>query len=474
MQTSARSRRRAGTVFTLLIAVAFGIVMPPAASTQQEIGKKTNQEWVPVEASLRGDLPGIGASTTTHSSGPLSLPIPDNGTTTNTISVGPAYGMVADLNVRVRINHTFVGDLTLFLTSPTGVSVPLALKVGASGINYGSGAANCTGTFTEFDDEAPTYVDTGSPPFAGGFKPVRPLAIVDGLLAPGTWTLTISDTAGDDVGTLFCWEMALTRHTPPANYFQDIRTDLALFRPSTGQWFIRAVNSTTPALASFGQNGDIPVIGNAGVSSTNTPTVFRPSTGQWFVGSFTPIEWGLSGDVPVPGDYDANGVTDIAVWRPSLGVWFVRNVGGFVWGTSGDVPVPADYLGGPATDLAVWRPSNGAWFIAGADPVVWGAAGDICVPANYLGDEKAEIAVYRPSNGTWHIRGSASESRMIQFGINGDIPVPADYNGDGTDDIAVYRPSEGRWHIRNFGVVQFGTAEDIPLMKRPTYPGYPY
>ena len=62
--------------------------------------------------------------------------------------------------------------------------------------------------------------------------------------------------------------------------------------------------------------------------------VWRPSTGAWYVhnssnNSLTWLEWGGGyapyNDVPVPGDYDGDGKTDIAVWRPSTGTWFVHN-----------------------------------------------------------------------------------------------------------------------------------------------------
>jgi hypothetical protein len=55
--------------------------------------------------------------------------------------------------------------------------------------------------------------------------------------------------------------------------------------------------------------------------------VFRPSTGTWFVrgssGSATYV-WGGGADIPVAGDYDGDGKADIAVFRPSTGTWYIR------------------------------------------------------------------------------------------------------------------------------------------------------
>jgi hypothetical protein len=66
--------------------------------------------------------------------------------------------------------------------------------------------------------------------------------------------------------------------------------------------------------------------------------VWRPSTGTWWVRGIETVPWGASGDIPVPGDYNGDGRTDLAVWRPSTGTWWVRGVETVTWGKRGDVP----------------------------------------------------------------------------------------------------------------------------------------
>jgi hypothetical protein len=85
--------------------------------------------------------------------------------------------------------------------------------------------------------------------------------------------------------------------------------------------------------------------------------VWRPSTGQWWVihssdGSQHTQQWGAPGDIPVPGDYDGDGKTDFAVWRPSTGQWWVIHSSDGSqhtqqWGAPGDIPspIPAGALG---------------------------------------------------------------------------------------------------------------------------------
>jgi hypothetical protein len=79
--------------------------------------------------------------------------------------------------------------------------------------------------------------------------------------------------------------------------------------------------------------------------------VFRPSDGNWYIlrssdGSVEVVNWGNSTDVPVPGDYDGDGKTDEAIFRN--GTWFILQSGGppliASWGVAGDIPIPTKYI----------------------------------------------------------------------------------------------------------------------------------
>ena len=200
-------------------------------------------------------------------------------------------------------------------------------------------------------------------------------------------------------------------------------------------------------------------------------TVYRPSSGSWFIlrsgTSFIGglgYSWGVSTDTPMPGDYDGDGKTDIAVYRGSSGHWFIltstsnyTTSATYQWGTTGDLPIAGDFDGDGRTDLAVYRPSSGAWYAllsstgyAGGVGYAWGAAGDVPVPGDYDGDGRTDIAVYRASTGHWFILRSSSNYSTwatYQWGTTGDIPVLGDYDGDNRRDLAVYRPSSGSWYI---------------------------
>jgi hypothetical protein len=175
-------------------------------------------------------------------------------------------------------------------------------------------------------------------------------------------------------------------------------SELAVFRPSTAQWFALAP-SGGHLLGAFGAtNGfDIPVPGDYdGVGHTEL-AVFRLSTSQWFVlgagGSRLMGTFGAANgfDIPVPGDYDGVGHTELAVFRPSTSQWFVlspgggRLIGAFGAPNGFDVPVPGDYDGVGHTELAVFRPSTSQWFVlspgGGGLFGTFGAANGFDVPA---------------------------------------------------------------------------------------------
>lgn len=276
----------------------------------------------------------------------------------------------------------------------------------------------------------------------------------------------------------------LVRARASADMDGDLKTDLAVYRPSNGVWYIANSSNNTVRTQQFGFAGDIPIPGDFDGDNIVDIAVYRPSTGYWYYikssdGTVGISIWGLPEDIPVPGDYDGDAIDDLALFRPSNGVWYIyqsktNDVRIASFGLSTDVPVAADYDGDGKFDISVWRPSNGAWYrinSSNGQVVIngWGTNGDVPAPGDFDGDGRTDLAVFRPSNGVWYIfRSSNSTIQYAGWGTAGDIPTVGDYDGDGRDDVAIYRPSNGSWWvIRSSNSTAFsaswGLSGDIPV-----------
>lgn len=167
--------------------------------------KVTTAEGGPFDFPI--ELP-VGALPTTEL--PRSIPDDSAAGVASTLEITRSRSL-SDVNVRVEIDHTYVGDLRIVLRSPAGTEVVLLDQPGVPDSSFGCGDSNLD---VLFDDAEPTALEdhcAGTDPwFSGSAAPTQPLAAFNGQGSIGTWTLTVSDRAGDDTGALVDWDLQTT------------------------------------------------------------------------------------------------------------------------------------------------------------------------------------------------------------------------------------------------------------------------
>lgn len=154
-------------------------------------------------------LQSNAAYPTVASSGDLAQQIPDVGQLDVPFAID-AEGVVGDVEVSVRLDHSFDADLVIELVHPDGTVIKLSNRHGGDG-GFGTGSNDCSGSPTLFSDEAVTAIADAQSPFAGSVKPDMPLAGLRGKAARGTWYVRVKDTAAEDTGTLGCVTLTLRR-----------------------------------------------------------------------------------------------------------------------------------------------------------------------------------------------------------------------------------------------------------------------
>src|SRR5258706_15479022 len=101
-----------------------------------------------------------------------------------------------------------------------------------------------------------------------------------------------------------------------------------------------------------GAASDVPVPGDYDGDGQTDVAIYRPATGTWYilksstnyVGGMA-LSLGGGTDIPMAGDYDGDGKTDIGVFHVATGTWqIIKSSDGSTmmatWGTGSDVPFP--------------------------------------------------------------------------------------------------------------------------------------
>jgi subtilisin family serine protease len=160
-------------------------------------------------------------STTLEYCATPNLAIPDNGAAVTSTIVVPAGGTnLTDLDLYIRGNHSWVGDVIFGLSKDGGAN---QLHFDRPGVPTSTFGCSSNGPDITLDDESATPLETACPAtdFVGTFSPNVPLSFFDGQSISGTWTLSADDNAGGDSGSLLEWCLVPTVEVDPMPFLAD-------------------------------------------------------------------------------------------------------------------------------------------------------------------------------------------------------------------------------------------------------------
>ncbi len=142
--------------------------------------------------------------------GSVDVPISISNGASSTISSNleiMSGGSISELKVSIDISHSYVGDLSVTITSPSGTVALLMEEPGDGGceeddllVTFDDAAANDAATLD-------STCDAGSPAISGTFQSIDPLSVFNGEDPMGTWILEVSDGAFFDGGQLNAWSI---------------------------------------------------------------------------------------------------------------------------------------------------------------------------------------------------------------------------------------------------------------------------
>ena len=356
----------------------------------------------------------------TYVAADLPSPITDNNTTTSYLDVNDAY-CIGDVDIEMNLTHTYIGDLTIDVTSPSGTVVRLHDRSGGG------------------DDDMSMYYDE-----EGGDLPEGPgmLSDFEGEIVTGTWRMDVHDHAGADQGSLdhFALKIASSgEECPPVAENVEVFTDentsvvVQLVGASSNGGMLDYLITSVPADGVLQDMDGSPVAGMPFMLAGDQVR-FIPDSGYIGLDMFTyrvndGVDSGEAtvtihvGEIPFPDECTTAQVVTNGSWEFST-----------VEGTTSSDPYNEEQCSG--TYLGVM--TNDVWFSYEAC-----ASGSMTVSTCDLVDFDTDIVVYEGDCGS-----------MTQISCNGDGDGCGGYSSILTTDVTdgyTYLIRVGGWGDSSMG-----------------------
>ncbi|MBI5219303.1 MAG: T9SS type A sorting domain-containing protein [Bacteroidia bacterium] len=246
---------------------------------------------------------------------------------TNTLFIpGQTMTSVSDLvSVCLNIEHSYIGDLTIWLICPSGQYLNILTYPDGFGSTYfgipidndsdtspGTGWTYC---WTPQSTNPITAMYSTSLP-AGDYQPTGTFTELLGCVMNGNWTIHVEDHLGSDNGYIFWWQLHFNPAIIPPQFSFNNTYDSSLFN-WTGPNIISQNNGTGIATpTTFGVNNyHLEVIDDFGCSyDTLIPVLVLPSMLSVTLGTFSNVflsdaPFPLYGGSPSGGVYSGPGVS---------------------------------------------------------------------------------------------------------------------------------------------------------------------
>lgn len=153
---------------------------------------------------------------------------------TASVPVTVTGGMtIGDLNVNLRITHTWIGDMKISLQGPAAIGSPEVILFNQPCSGSGSTYPDINATLD--DSGAALTCGTVSPIVSGTVKPFESLIGMNGLSADGVWTLKVLDLGAGDGGAINTFSLNFCKVEPTFSTTDNVFNGLTIFpNPTKG------------------------------------------------------------------------------------------------------------------------------------------------------------------------------------------------------------------------------------------------